>query len=305
MTEGGRRGYRSPAQSRNALDGLGGALGHGLGRRVQAGCNLLPRRARAPPRDAGFPHPEPPWHHATLMQQRLTRRDASSQTSLSSRLVRHLLEVGLDDAAARRIRRRICSSAHAGRGPPDRSRVAAYVRATGQLDRGGHDCSTMMRRPHEPGRSEPTSDEPRRDHGSRPSWPPSTGARRRPIALVVDDSEETRELYAWCMRAAGWLVEAVPSGEEALLVAAVLVPDVIVMDLNLPVIGGLEATRRLKADPDTQHIPIVAVSGIDRGQGEALATEAGCEAFLEKPCQPEQLRALLERLVAERPAGPR
>jgi two-component system cell cycle response regulator DivK len=116
----------------------------------------------------------------------------------------------------------------------------------------------------------------------------------------VEDDEDTRELYAWCLRAAGWLVEAVPNGEEALFVAPDFAPDVIVMDLRLPLIGGLEAARRLNADPRTAHIPIVAVSSIDQRQGEALATEAGCEAFVAKPCLPEELRALLESLVTGR-----
>ena len=114
----------------------------------------------------------------------------------------------------------------------------------------------------------------------------------------MDDDDDTRELYAWCMRAAGWLVAAVPTAEDALTIVAALAPDVIVMDLRLPVIDGLEATRRLKADPDVRHIPVVAVSGIERRQGEVLATEAGCEVFLPKPCSPEHLRALLENLTA-------
>ena len=116
--------------------------------------------------------------------------------------------------------------------------------------------------------------------------------------LIVEDDEDARDLYAWCLRAAGWTVEAVPNGEDALFVAAVLLPDLIVMDLRLPVIDGLEATRRLKADPDTRHIPVVALSWVDRREGEALATAAGCQAFVAKPCPPEDLRALLESLAA-------
>jgi two-component system cell cycle response regulator DivK len=118
--------------------------------------------------------------------------------------------------------------------------------------------------------------------------------------LIVDDDHDTREMYAWCMRAAGWNAEAVADGAEALFVAADFAPDVIVMDLRLPVIDGLQATRRLKEDPLTRKIPVVAISGGDRSQTEALAMVAGCEAFVPKPCPPEDLRALLERLVAGR-----
>jgi two-component system cell cycle response regulator DivK len=138
----------------------------------------------------------------------------------------------------------------------------------------------------------------RRDQGSG-ARRPVTGARRRHAVLLVDDDVDTLELYAWSLRAAGWHVEAVPNVAEALFLAADFAPDVIVMDLRLPVIDGVEAARWLKADPRTTHIPIVAISGIDRQRGEALATEAGCEAFVAKPCVPEELRGLLESLVRE------
>jgi two-component system cell cycle response regulator DivK len=123
------------------------------------------------------------------------------------------------------------------------------------------------------------------------------GLRSRPRALIVDDDEDTRELYAWCMRAAGWVVEVAANGEEALLVASAFEPDVIVMDLRLPVIDGVEATRRLKVGARTRHVPIVAVSGADRSQVECTARDAGCDEFVMKPCPPEQLRALLDDVI--------
>ena len=148
--------------------------------------------------------------------------------------------------------------------------------------------------------AQPKSDKPRRDRGSGARRLLTSGTRRRPTVLIVDDDEDARELYAWCMRAAGWIVEAVPNGEDALFVTAVLAPDAIVMDLRLPVIDGFEATRRLKADPDTRHIPIVAISGTDQQQSQAFATEAGFEAFVAKPCPPEDLREFLETLIERR-----
>lgn len=148
-----------------------------------------------------------------------------------------------------------------------------------------------------PALAQPKSDKPRRDQGSGPAGLPRTGVRARPRVLIVDDDEDARDMYAWCMRAAGWNVEDVADGAEALFVAEHFEPDVIVMDLRLPVIGGLEATRRLKADPRTRHIPVVALSGADRSQTEAEAMAAGCEEFVPKPCPPQDLRALLEKLV--------
>jgi CheY-like chemotaxis protein len=107
-------------------------------------------------------------------------------------------------------------------------------------------------------------------------------------------------MYAWAMRAGGWLVEAVVNGEEALWVAPDFEPDVIVMDLRLPVIDGLEATRRLKADTRTMHIPVVVCSGVEGSRAQVSARQAGCDAFIPKPCLPEHLRALLESLVRGR-----
>jgi two-component system, cell cycle response regulator DivK len=137
---------------------------------------------------------------------------------------------------------------------------------------------------------------------SAPDWTPDTGVRARPRGLIVDDDEDTRELYAWSLRAAGWVVEAVSGGEEALDVARDFLPDAIVMDLRLPTISGLEVTRRLKANAATRRIPIVACSGVDLGQARTLARRAGCEEFVAKPCSPEVLRLVLESVVAGRGA---
>jgi two-component system cell cycle response regulator DivK len=104
-------------------------------------------------------------------------------------------------------------------------------------------------------------------------------------------------MYTWCMRAAGWIVEAVGDGADALLSAPVFEPDVIVMDMCLPMVDGFEATRRLKASEVTRDIPVVACSAFDLPWTGALATQAGCEEFVAKPCSPEDLRALLEKIV--------
>jgi CheY-like chemotaxis protein len=129
-----------------------------------------------------------------------------------------------------------------------------------------------------------------------------TGPRARPRLLIVDDHDETREMYAWCMRAAGWLVDESTDGEEAVVRARDSQPDVIAMDLHLPVLDGLEAMRLLKQDERTRDIPIVACTGVNPRRSEALAREAGCDGFVSKPCLPEDLRVLLEALAASRHA---
>jgi CheY-like chemotaxis protein len=114
--------------------------------------------------------------------------------------------------------------------------------------------------------------------------------------LIVEDHADTREMYAWVMRAAGWQVDTVNDGLEALIMAVSTEPDVIVMDVNLPVMDGLEATRRLKADPRTASIPVVACTA----SGEVLHEEmvgAGFDELVSKPCSPEELRDVVERLV--------
>jgi two-component system, cell cycle response regulator DivK len=156
-----------------------------------------------------------------------------------------------------------------------------------------------MRSPPAPARAAHKSDRPpRRSESWGPQRLPDTGVTARPCVLIVDDHEDTREMYAWCMRAAGWFVEAVKDGAEALVFAPGLGPDVIVMDLRLPVVGGLDAIRRLKSDEDTRDILIVACTGFDRGTSETEAWAAGCDEFIAKPCEPEVLRDLLEALVA-------
>jgi CheY-like chemotaxis protein len=143
---------------------------------------------------------------------------------------------------------------------------------------------------------------PRRSQGLGPGGLPDTGARARPCVLIVDDHDDTREMYAWCLRAAGWFVVGVADGAEALVAAPALAPDVIVMDLRLPVVGGLEAIRRLKDDDYTKDVPIVACTALSRSAAEIEARAAGCDMFVPKPCEPEALRDLLEALVAGRMA---
>jgi CheY-like chemotaxis protein len=157
-----------------------------------------------------------------------------------------------------------------------------------------------------PATAVPDSSGASRRHGSgagRLSDSPKSGFRLRPRVLIVEDNDATREMYAWSLRAAGWHVEEAANGAAALYAAALLEPDVIVMDLRLPVLDGIETTRRLKETELTRHIPIVACSALDRAAADAL--NAGCSAFVTKPCPPEDLRALVESLARNRgPSDP-
>ncbi|HXH05641.1 MAG TPA: response regulator [Vicinamibacterales bacterium] len=131
--------------------------------------------------------------------------------------------------------------------------------------------------------------------------------RLAPLVLVVEDYEDAREMYAEYLRFSGFRVAEAANGYEALEQAAALAPDIILMDLALPRLDGWEATRRLKTDPRTRHIPILALTGHALAAHAATAQEAGCDAFVTKPCLPDALVAEIRRMLAGRdaPAGGR
>jgi two-component system, cell cycle response regulator DivK len=116
-----------------------------------------------------------------------------------------------------------------------------------------------------------------------------TANSERPRVLVVDDYPDAREMYAEYLAYSGFDVIEAGNGVEALERAADSAPDIILMDLSLPVMDGWEATRRLKADRVTADIPIVALTGHALAGILEGAKKAGCDAFVTKPCLPEDL----------------
>ena len=124
--------------------------------------------------------------------------------------------------------------------------------------------------------------------------------RERPLILVVEDQDELRRLYAEQLMISGFDVIEAANGEEAISHTAARAPDVVLMDLSLPVLDGWEATRRLKADTRTAHILVVALTAHD-GSGELQrATRAGCDWFVPKPCPPDALITEVRRVLAGR-----
>jgi two-component system cell cycle response regulator DivK len=114
--------------------------------------------------------------------------------------------------------------------------------------------------------------------------------------LVVDDMAEAREMCATFLAHEGFRVALASNGQEAVEKASELLPNLVLMDLSLPVMGGLEATKRIKSDPRTQHIPVVLLTGQVRS-GPAAVIEAGCEGFLVKPAAPKDIVAEIERVL--------
>ena len=116
-----------------------------------------------------------------------------------------------------------------------------------------------------------------------------TKSKERPRVLLVDDYADAREMYSEYLEFSGFDVIEAANGMEALQRAAEESPDIILMDLSLPVMDGWEATRRLKADPRTAAIPVVALTGHALAGISEGAKRAGCDAFVTKPCLPEDL----------------
>ncbi|GAC1336362.1 MAG: response regulator [Myxococcales bacterium] len=119
-----------------------------------------------------------------------------------------------------------------------------------------------------------------------------------PLILVVDDFQDNREMYSEYLTFSGFRVIEAGNGKEAVDQAFAHLPDVIIMDLSLPVMDGWEATRQLKQDARTRGIPVVALTGHALAGHSKGAKDAGCDAFLAKPCLPDQLVAEIRRMLA-------
>lgn len=127
--------------------------------------------------------------------------------------------------------------------------------------------------------------------------PIAAHSRGRQLVLVVEDYQDAREMYAAYLQFSGFDVAEAGNGVEAVEKTSQLLPDIVLMDLALPQMDGWEATRRLKADPRTRHIPIVALTGHALAGHAEGAREAGCDSFVTKPCLPDALVAEIRRLL--------
>lgn len=113
--------------------------------------------------------------------------------------------------------------------------------------------------------------------------------------LLVEDNEMNRDMLSRRLQRRGYEIAMAVDGQEAINVARETVPDIILMDMSLPVLDGWEATRRLKEDQKTRHIPIVALTAHAMADDERKARDAGCDDFDTKPIE---LPRLLEKIEA-------
>ena len=115
--------------------------------------------------------------------------------------------------------------------------------------------------------------------------------------LHVEDNPSNRMIVRDLFEFQGYRVIEVSDGEEALAAAERERPDLILMDIQLPRISGLEATRRIKARKELRHIPIIAVTSFALSGDDQKAAEAGCDAYIAKPYRPRDLLQLVRKLL--------
>jgi two-component system cell cycle response regulator DivK len=115
--------------------------------------------------------------------------------------------------------------------------------------------------------------------------------------LVVEDQEDNRRILRDMLTSADYEIMEAESGEEALAAAAKQRPDLILMDIQLPIMDGYEATRRIKADPTLTDVPVFAVTSYALSGDEKKARAAGCDDFVPKPYSPRQLLAKIRQYL--------
>lgn len=127
--------------------------------------------------------------------------------------------------------------------------------------------------------------------------PEKATGRRKPLILVVDDYSDALELYRVFLELEGYDVHVAHDGQQAVSIANEIDPDLVVMDLSMPVLDGLGATRALRQADATRHIPVVALSGHTLPAQREEARSAGCDTVLNKPCLPTDLADKIRSLL--------
>jgi len=122
--------------------------------------------------------------------------------------------------------------------------------------------------------------------------------------LLVEDNEMNRDMLTRRLTRRGYAVDAAGDGEEAVSRAGASLPDIVLMDLNLPVLDGFEATRRLKSAEATRAIPVIALSAHAMAEDRERALAAGCDDFDSKPIDLDRLLRKIQGLLGPKAPAP-
>ena len=120
-----------------------------------------------------------------------------------------------------------------------------------------------------------------------------------PKILLVEDNEMNRDMLSRRLERKGYQVVLALDGQSGVEMAQSQTPDLVLMDMSLPVLDGWEATRRLKADATTQHIPVIALTAHAMSSDREKALEAGCDDYDTKPIELPRLLGKIEALLSE------
>lgn len=120
----------------------------------------------------------------------------------------------------------------------------------------------------------------------------------QPTILLVEDFDDPRLMMKLWLARNGYRVIEAKNGEEAIALAGSEAPDLIIMDLMMPGMNGLDATQRIREHEAHRQTPIVAVSAYGAGEYRAIALESGCTEFVSTPFEPNALEALIKSLLA-------
>ena len=121
--------------------------------------------------------------------------------------------------------------------------------------------------------------------------------------LLVEDNEMNRDMLSRRLERKGYEVLLAVDGQNGIDMARAHAPDVVLMDMSLPVVDGWEATRQLKAGEDTRHLPVIALTAHAMSSDRAKALEAGCDDYDTKPVEMPRLVAKIEAQIARAAAG--
>jgi len=115
--------------------------------------------------------------------------------------------------------------------------------------------------------------------------------------LIVDDYPDALDIWTIYLQSMGYRVSTASDGAEAIAQAVRLLPDLIVLDLELPRVSGYEAAAQLRANPETRHIPLIAATGFSHQRQLDRARQAGFDEIVVKPAEPDALVEVIERLL--------